>query len=55
MKEKITNILDTFAREELGNRLSQFSIMSLRGMILNEIDTYLAEEAAKKKDVKDVK
>jgi len=35
--EKITQILDQFVKEELGNRLSQFAIIALKEMILNEI------------------
>lgn len=35
--EKITQILDQFTREELGNRLSQFSMIALKEMILNEL------------------
>ena len=37
LKEKITAILDQFAKEELGNRLSQFSMIALKEMVLNEI------------------
>ena len=35
--EKVAQILDQFAKEELGNRLSQFSLIALKEMILNEI------------------
>ena len=35
--EKITQILDQFLKEELGNRLSQFSMIALKEMILNEL------------------
>lgn len=38
LKERVINILDTFAREELGNRLSQFALLSLRSMIENEFN-----------------
>ena len=37
MKEKITQLLDTFSKEELGNRLSQFAMLALKEMILNVI------------------
>jgi len=37
MKEKIAQLLDQFAKEELGNRLSQFAMIALKEMILNEI------------------
>jgi hypothetical protein len=38
--KKIEQILDQFYREELGNRLSQFSMISLKEMILNELRNY---------------
>ena len=34
IKQQISNILDQFAREEVGNRLSQFALIALKGMIL---------------------
>lgn len=34
---KIEGILDQFAREEMSNKLSQFSMLSLKTMILSEI------------------
>lgn len=37
---KVEQILNQFANEELGNRLSQFAMLSLKEMILNEIKTY---------------
>jgi len=37
LEEKITKLLDQFTQEELGNRLSQFSMIALKEMILNEI------------------
>jgi len=40
LTKKITTILDQFAKEELGNRLSQFSMIALKEMILNEIKNY---------------
>ena len=43
---KVEQILNQFASEELGNRLSQFAMLSLKEMILNEI------KAADKKDEK---
>ena len=47
MKEKIIQLLDQFAKEELGNRLSQFSMIALKEMILNEIEQ--VEDKGKKK------
>ena len=38
--KKITAIMDQFLKEELGNRLSQFALISLKEMILNEIKSY---------------
>ena len=37
MSEIITRILDQFAKEEIGNRLSQFAMIALKEMILNEL------------------
>ena len=37
-KEEVNKILDAFARQELGNRLSEFAMMSLRSMIIHKID-----------------
>ena len=38
IKKNIENILNQFAKEEFGNRLSQFALMSLRSLIMAEID-----------------
>ena len=45
--EKIAQLLDQFTKEELGNRLSQFSMIALKEMILNEIKQ--VEDNGKKK------
>jgi hypothetical protein len=37
LSKKVEQILNQFASEELGNRLSQFAMLSLKEMILNEI------------------
>ena len=37
LTEKVTQILDQFAEEEFRNRLSQFSMIALKEMIINEI------------------
>ena len=37
LTEKVSQLLDQFTKEELGNRLSQFSMIALKEMILNEI------------------
>ena len=35
--KKVGAILDQFAKEEISNKLSQFSLISLKTMILSEI------------------
>lgn len=40
LKAEVATILDIFAKEELGNRLSQFAMISLKQMILEKIDQY---------------
>lgn len=35
--EKIIGLLDQFMREEIGNRLSQFSMIALKEMIISEL------------------
>ena len=47
VKKKIEQILDQFAQEEMGNRLSQFAMLSLKSLIKGELD--------KLKEEKDVK
>jgi len=37
---KIEQILNQFVQEELGNRLSQFAMLALKEMILNEVKNY---------------
>jgi len=44
---KIDQIFTQFIQEELGNRLSQFAMKSLRDMILNEIQNYGKDEKGK--------
>lgn len=38
LKKNIEAILDQFAKEEYGNRLSQFAMISIKNAILQEID-----------------
>lgn len=52
LRKKIEQILNQFATEELGNRLSQFAMISLKEMILNEIKSY---NPVVKETVKEVK
>ncbi len=37
-KSEISRILDQFGKEEIGNRLSQFALLSLKQFILAELD-----------------
>ncbi len=37
-RKNIEGILDQFGREEMGNRLSQFSLIALKNLILMEFD-----------------
>ena len=50
LKKNIENILNQFAQEELGNRLSQFAMMSLKGLILAEIDKVVFIQKQENKD-----
>jgi len=50
LKQQITMIVDQFAKEEIGNRLSQFSLMSLKALILKEFDS-IKEDSEKKLEV----
>lgn len=43
LKYEIEQILNQFGTEELGNRLSQFAMISLKEMILNKIKDYKPE------------
>ena len=49
LAKKIEQIINQFATEELGNRLSQFAMISFKDMILNEIKSYkpIVNEAVK--------
>ena len=49
--EKITQILDQFLKEELGNRLSQFSMIALKEMILNELKQVEDVKGNKKEEI----
>ena len=50
--KKVEQILDQFFKEELGNRLSQFSMLALKEMLLNEIRNYKLVKGEVKKDAK---
>jgi hypothetical protein len=38
LKRRLAGILDKFAQQEIGNRLSEFAMISLRNLILMAID-----------------
>jgi len=52
LAKEVEQIFNQFATEELGNRLSQFSMISFKDMILNKIKTY---KPIVKETVKEVK
>ena len=43
--QKIGQILDQFVQEEFGNRLSQFALLSLKSMILSELNKLEKKES----------
>lgn len=46
-KEKIAKVLQQFAQEEVGNRLSQFAMLSLQSIILDEVDKIIRRAQGK--------
>lgn len=48
LAKKVEQILNQFIQEEIGNRLSQFAMKSLRDMLINEIKNYVPKEKVKK-------
>jgi hypothetical protein len=48
VRQKITQVLDQFLQEEFGNRLSQFALLSLKSMILGELNKLGKEQEAEK-------
>ena len=47
LKKNVESILDQFAKEEFGNRLSQFALISLKNLVLMEIDKHIPEPEKK--------
>jgi len=49
LAKEVEQIFNQFATEELGNRLSQFSMISFKDMVLNKIKSYkpIVNEAVK--------
>ena len=53
LSKKVDEVLTQFLREELGNRISQFSMKGLRDILINEIKNYKpVKSEVKKEDVK---
>ena len=48
MEQQVTQILDQFLKEELGNKLSQFAMIALKEMVLNVIKENTKEDKGKK-------
>lgn len=44
LRKNVEGILDQFAKEEYGNRLSQFAMIALKNAILMEIDKQIKSE-----------
>ena len=44
IQKKIEQILNQFAQEELGNRLSQFAMLSLKNLIMAELNKTKVKE-----------
>ena len=47
LAKKVEQILNQFAAEELGNKVSQFSLLALKEIILNQIKLYKPKEGKK--------
>ncbi len=52
LKVKVSGILEQFQREELGNRLTNFSTAALRLFVIEAFDKVIAEEKEKVKEEK---
>ena len=53
LAKKMDQVLTQFLQEELGNRVSQFSMKGLRDIIITEVKNYKpTESGVKKEDVK---
>lgn len=44
ISKNIENILDQFMQEEMGNRLSQFALLSLKSLIMQQVKLIFQEE-----------
>ena len=45
--KKVEQILNQYAAEEIGNKVSQFSLLALKEIILNQIKSYKPKEGKK--------
>lgn len=52
LSKKVDEIFIQFLREELGNRVSQFSMKGLRDIVITEITNYKPIKSEVKEDVK---
>ena len=50
LRGKITQLLDKFAQQEIGNRLSEFSMIALKNMILTKFVEYEKREIESETD-----
>lgn len=53
VKKKISDILDRFLQEEVGNRLSQFAMLALKSIILDELNKADAKQDSLKGQILD--
>ena len=49
LANKVEQILKNFLQQELGNRLSEFSWIALKEILLNEIKNYKPKDKKEKK------
>lgn len=50
LKKEIMALIDQFTQEELGNRLSQFALLSFRMLIIQKIDAYFSSLPSEDKE-----
>ena len=47
LTKKVEQILNQYAAEEIGNKVSQFSLLALKEIIINQIKSYKPKEGKK--------
>ena len=47
LAKKVEQILNQYAAEEIGNKVSQFSLLALKEIIINQIKIYTPKEGKK--------